>query len=34
MVCDGFTYGENALRLARLFQLLAALTLPGGSVRL
>jgi cephalosporin-C deacetylase-like acetyl esterase len=30
MVCDGFTYGENALRLARLFQLLAALTLPGG----
>jgi pimeloyl-ACP methyl ester carboxylesterase len=29
MVCDGLTHGENELKLARLFHLLAALTLPG-----
>src|SRR6266404_5420144 len=32
MVCNGFTYGENPLKLTHLFQLLAALTLPGGLV--
>jgi pimeloyl-ACP methyl ester carboxylesterase len=30
MVCDGLTHGENELKLARLFQLLAALLVPGG----
>src|SRR5260221_766616 len=30
MVCNGFNHGEGPLRLARLFQLLTALTLPVG----
>ncbi len=30
MVCNGFNYGEGPLRLARLLQLLTALTLPVG----